>query len=118
MSAMRLGAAALILVSGSAMAQDVPVRLRCEGKGLTNDSQIEPFSIDIDDKSVTLDGVDKFENKFSLIQKDSKFYVFKNGPKTQGGNIDRTNGAVYLYAVNKAARIVSRSISGHCSNAD
>ena len=93
-------------------------RLRCEGKGLTSDSQIEPFSIDINDKSVTLDGVDKFENKFSLIQKDTKFYVFKNGPKTQGGNIDRTNGAVYLYAVNKAARKVSRSISGLCSKAD
>lgn len=118
MRAVRLGAAAFILVSGSAMAQDAPVRLRCEGKSLTSDSHIEPFSIEINDKFVTLDGVDSFESKFSLIQKDTKFYVFKNGPKTQGGNIDRTNGAVYLYAVNKAARKVSRSISGLCSKAD
>jgi hypothetical protein len=111
-------AATSLLVSGLAMAQDAPTIFQCEGGVQQGSSktqtQIEPFSIEIQNKAVNLSGVGSLETRFSLIQKDEKFYVFKNARKDQGGNIDRQSGRVNLYAIDKTAHKLTVSIDGLC----
>ena len=110
--------AAFVLVSGTAVAQDSSIKFRCEGKSLTTESQIEPFSVEISNKAATVSGVNDLDSNFSLIQQDSRFYVFKNGKKTQGGNIDRSTGGINLYALDKGAHKIAISISGICVKGD
>jgi hypothetical protein len=101
-------AMALLLLAGSAGAQDALVSFRCESP-----AQSEPFSIEISGSTVKLSGVGVLDGKFSLIRKNDQFYVFKNS-RGQGGNISRSNGAVELYAVNAAAHKMTVSINGVC----
>ena len=110
--------AAFVLVSWTAVAQDTSIKFRCEGKNLTTESQIEPFSVEISNKAVTLSGVSNLDSIFSLIQQDSRFYVFKNGKKTQGGNVDRSTGSINLYALDKGAHKITLSINGICVKGD
>ena len=110
--------AILILSSGLAAAEDSAVTFQCEGN-LQQGSQktktpIEPFSVEIKDKVVKLTGVSELGTTFSLIQKDQKFYVFKNAKKDQGGNIDRQTGVISLYALDKSAHKITVSINGRC----
>jgi hypothetical protein len=111
--------ATLVLVSGAAMAQDAPVRFQCEGKlqleSPKTGSEIEPFSIEVKNKAVKLSGLSNLEANFSLIQEDEQYYVFKNARKTQGGNIDRPSGKLYLYVLDKDAHKITLSINGLCT---
>ena len=118
MKLLTASAAILILSSGLAAAEDAPTTLQCEGN-LQQGSQkaetpIEPFSVEIKDKAVKLTGVSNLGTTFSLIQKDQKFYVFKNAGKDQGGNIDRQTGAIGLYGLDKSAHKITVSINGRC----
>lgn len=119
MTLLKISAATFILISGIAMAQDAPVKLQCDGKiqreNPKTESQMEPYSVEISGKAVKLNGVSDLDDKFSLIQKDERFYVFKNAKKTQGGNIDRTNGQLSLYAMDKNNRKIIISVVGLCT---
>ena len=112
------GAAILILSSGRVAAEDSPTTFQCEGNlqqgSKKPETPIEPFSVEIKDKAVKLTGVSELGTTFSLIQKDQKFYVFKNARKDQGGNIDRQAGAISLYALDKSAHKITVSINGRC----
>jgi hypothetical protein len=112
----RIFAAALAFVafSGAAEAQDASIRFRCQGSSATG-SQVEPFAVEIKNRAVEVSGLEKFETRLPLIQQDARFYVFKNGNKTQGGNIDRSNGAINLYIVNLSAHKITTSITGLCT---
>lgn len=112
MKAILCSATALLLFCGSAGAQDALVSFRCEAP-----AQSEPFSIEISGSTVKLSGVGVLDGKFSLIRKNDQFFVFKNS-RGQGGNINRSNGAVELYAVNAAAHKLSVSINGICVKQD
>lgn len=113
-ASLRTAAVFFLLFSGSAIAQDAPVRLQCQVSAQeAGSSQSGPFSIGISGKAVTLSGVSALESNFSLIRKNDAFYVFKNN-KNQGGNINRSNGAVELYAVNPATHKMTVSINGIC----
>lgn len=115
----KIGAAAFILVSGSASAQDAPVKLQCQGniqrETPKTETQMEPVSVEISGKSVKLTGSGDFETSFSLIQKDERFYVFKNAKKTQGGNINRATGQLDLYSMDQNRRRVVVSVNGLCT---
>ncbi|MFO1104167.1 MAG: hypothetical protein U1E20_14840 [Methylocystis sp.] len=119
--AMRLlaaSAAILILSSRLVVAEDAPITFQCEGSlqqgSQKTETPIEPFSVEIKGKVVTLTGVGNLGTAFSLIQKDQRFYVFKNAGKDQGGNIDRQTGVISLYVLDKSAHKISASINGRC----
>jgi hypothetical protein len=110
--------ATMFLFSTVAMAEQVSVDFRCEGNMQRDDeaaTQLEPFSIRIQNKVVKIDGLSHLDTKFTLIQMDDKFCVFKNAMKTQGGNIERPTGVLYLYAIDKVAHKVTLSVNGHCT---
>ncbi len=50
---------------------------------------------------------------FLSFERMTPIYVFKN-KKNQGGNINRSTGAVELYAVNAASHEMTVSINGAC----
>ncbi|HEY8125216.1 MAG TPA: hypothetical protein VIF88_07325 [Methylocystis sp.] len=103
-----------LLCSGWAFAEDAPVTYQCEVSAQQSDpSQSGPFSIEIRGAAVKLDNVSALDSNFSLIRKSDAFYVFKN-KKNQGGNLNRSNGAVELYAVNAASHEMTVSINGVC----
>ncbi len=109
---------ALLAAAGSAAAEDAPVAFQCEtAVQEAGASQSEPFSIEIKGNAVKLAGVDSLDSSFSMIRKNDNFYVFKNG-KGQGGNINRTNGVVELYAVNAASHKMTVSITARCVKQD
>ena len=107
-------AALLAFMSGSA-ARAADMSFRCEGVNQTTGAQLQPFTVDIRNKTVTLGGLDALGKSFSLIQQDSHFLVFKNGAKTQGGNIDRTSMTINLYELDKARHKLAVSIGGRCA---
>jgi hypothetical protein len=115
MKTIQLAAATtLFLFHTLALAQDAPVRFQCEVT--TQDagsSQSGPFSVEINGTAVKVAGVDALDSNFSILRKNDAFYVFKN-KKNQGGNINRSNGAVELYAVNAATHKMTVSIYGTC----
>jgi hypothetical protein len=105
---------ALLMAAGSASAEDAAVAFQCQVAAQeAGPSQSEPFSIEIRGSAVKLAGVSALDGGFSLIRKNDAFYVFKNG-KGQGGNINRANGVVELYAVNAASHKMTVSITGTC----
>ncbi len=107
-------AIALFLSSTLALAQDAPVRFQCEAPAQDAASgQAGPFSVEINGMAVKISGVDALDSNFSILRKNEAFYVFKN-KKNQGGNINRANGAVELYAVNPASHKMTVSINGMC----
>ncbi len=110
--------ATMFLFSTIAMAEQVSADFRCEGNMQRDDeaaTQLQPFSIRIQEKVVKIDGLSQLDAKFNLIQMDDKFCVFKNAMKTQGGNIERPTGVLYLYAIDKVAHKVTLSVNGHCT---
>ncbi|MGJ0451945.1 MAG: hypothetical protein ACR65T_01750 [Methylocystis sp.] len=112
----RLSIATIISLfcSGWAFAEDAPVTFQCEVSAQQSDSsQSAPFSIEIRGAAVKLSNVSALDGNFSLIRKNDAFYVFKN-KKNQGGNLNRSNGAVELYAVNAASHKMTVSINGAC----
>jgi hypothetical protein len=115
----RICTAIFILASGTAMAQDAPLKLQCEGKiqreNPKTESQMEPYSVEIGGKAVKLIGVGDLETNYSLIQKDERFYVFKNAKKTQGGNLNRATGQLSLYALDKGSHKIAISVAGLCT---
>lgn len=119
MTLLKISTAAVVLVSGIATAQDASPKLQCEGKiqreSPKTESQMEPFSVEIKNKAVNLSGVSDLETNFSLVQRDEKFFVFKNARKTQGGNIDRTTGQIILYAIDKNTHKITVSVNGLCA---
>ncbi|CCJ08899.1 hypothetical protein [Methylocystis sp. SC2] len=103
-----------LLGSGWAVAEDAPVTYQCEVSAQQSDSsQSAPFSIEIRGAAVKLSNVSALDGNFSLIRKNDAFYVFKN-KKNQGGNLNRSTGAVELYAVNAASHQMTVSINGAC----
>ncbi len=117
MALFKTAAAAFLLATGAANAEDGAAAFRCEGESQQDAQQSAPasFSVEIVNKSVKLGGVEGMESKFALIQKDDNFYVFKNARKTQGGNIDRRTGRISLYVLDKAARRITLSVEGQCA---
>jgi hypothetical protein len=109
--------AALALFSTAAMAEQASVDFRCSGnmEGDEAVTELSPFSIRIEDKVVKIDGLSDLDAKFTLIQTNEQFFVFKNAKKTQGGNIERPTGKLYLYAVDKGAHKLTLSINGLCT---
>jgi hypothetical protein len=109
--------AALALFSTAAMAEQASVEFRCDGKMEKDEAvtELNQFSISIEDKAVKIEGLSDLDAKFALIQKDEQFFVFKNARKTQGGNIERPTGKLYLYAVDKAAHKLTLSVNGLCA---
>lgn len=106
---------ALFFTVAPAAAEDGPVAFQCEAAAQeAGAAQTQPFSIEIKGSSVKLAGVDALDSNFSLIRKNDAFYVFKNN-KGQGGNINRSNGVVELYAVNAASHKMTVSITGTCT---
>ena len=99
----------------SSAARAADLSLRCEGVNQTTRAQIPPFTVDIRNKSVTLNGVEELGKSFSLIQQDSHFLVFKNGSKTQGGNIDRTSMTINLYVLDMGKHKLAVQIGGRCA---
>jgi hypothetical protein len=118
----KISATAFLLFSPVAMAQEAPVKLQCQGNiqrgSPKTETQMEPVSVEINGKAVKLNGVDDFETSFSLIQKDEKFYVFKNSKKTQGGNINRATGQLYLYSMDMGRHKIAVSVNGTCTKSD
>jgi len=109
---------AFLALADSAFAQDAPIAFQCQASAQSAGStQSGPFSIEIKGGAVKLSGVSALDSNFSLIRKNNAFYVFKNN-KGQGGNIDRSNGAVELYAVNAASHKMTVSINGACVKQD
>lgn len=103
-----------LLCSGWAFAEDAPVTYQCEVSAQQSDSsQSGPFSIEISGAVVKLSNVSALDGHFSLIRKNDAYYVFKN-KKNQGGNVNRSTGAVELYAVNAASHEMTVSINGAC----
>lgn len=103
-----------LFCSGWAFAEDAPVTYQCEVSAQQSDSsQSAPFSIEIRGAAVKLSNVSALDDTFALIRKNDAYYVFKN-KKNQGGNINRSNGAVELYAVNAASHEMTVSINGVC----
>ncbi len=110
---LRYSAIAFFLTTGSVSAQEAT--FQCEASAQeAGSAQSEPFSIEIRGGAVKLSGVSALESTFSLIRKNDAFYVFKNN-KGQGGNINRSNGVVELYAVNATSHKMTVSITGVCS---
>lgn len=107
--------AALALFSTAALAESA--EFRCDGsmQGDESVTPLRPFTIRIEDKVVKIDGLSDLDAKFTLIQNDAQFFVFKNARKTQGGNIERPTGKLYLYAVDKEAHKLTRSVNGLCA---
>ena len=115
MSFAKLGAALLFTLMGCSASQAADASFRCEGVNQTTGAQIQPFAVEIRGKTVTLDAVEGFGRNLSLIQQDAHFLVFKNGAKTEGGNIDRANMSINLYVLDKAKHKLAVSIGGRCT---
>lgn len=105
-----MSAIAFLALADCAVAQDAPIAFQCQ-------ASTGPFSIEIKGGAVKLSGVSALDSSFSLLRKNSAFYVFKNN-KGQGGNINRSTGAVELYAVNAASHKMTVSINGGCVKQD
>ena len=104
-----------LLCPGWAVAEDAPVTFQCDASAQQDSStQSEPFSIEIKGSAVKLNNVSALDSGFSLLRKNDAYYVFKN-KKNQGGNINRANGAVELYAVDAASHKMTVSITGVCA---
>ncbi len=110
----KLGAALLVVILGCSAAR-ADASFRCEGVNQTTGAQMQPFTVEIRGKTVTLDGVPELSKSLSLIQQDAHFLVFKNGSKTQGGNIDRTTMAINLYVLDMGRHKLAVQIGGRCS---
>ncbi|CAJ0850376.1 hypothetical protein AMST5_00260 [freshwater sediment metagenome] len=109
---------AVLIAVNSAAAEEGPIAFQCQAAAQdAGPAQSEPFSLEIKGSTVKLVGVSALDGSFSLIRKNDTFYVFKNG-KGQGGNINRTNGVVELYAVNAASHKMTVSITGTCVKQD
>jgi hypothetical protein len=112
--ALRVTGIVLLMSSAAAFADDAQISFQCEASAQQDSSNgFGPFSIEINGKSVKQSGVGVLDGNFSLIRKSDAYYVFKNS-KNQGGNINRANGAVELYAVNAASHKMTVSIIGVC----
>jgi hypothetical protein len=109
------GAALLVVVLGCSSARAAEASFRCEGVNQTTGAQMQPFTVEIRNKTVTLDGVPELAKSFSLIQQDAHFLVFKNGSKTQGGNIDRSSMTINLYVLDMGKHKLAVQIGGRCS---
>jgi hypothetical protein len=113
-SRLSVATALSLLCSSWAFAEDAAVTYQCEVSAQQGaSSQSAPFSIEIRGAAVKLSNVSALDDNFALIRKNDAFYVFKN-KKNQGGNINRSNGAVELYAVNAASHEMTVSINGAC----
>lgn len=118
MKTVLISAITFLALAGSSFAQDAPIAFQCQPSSQSAGStQSGPFSIEIKGGAVKLSGVSGLDSNFSLIRKNSAFFVFKNN-KGQGGNINRSNGAVELYAVNAASHKMTVSINGACVQQD
>ena len=115
MTVMKLGVALIVAFITSSAARAADMSFRCEGVNQTSGTQVQPFTVDIRGKTVTLNGVEELGKGLSLIQQDAHFLVFKNGAKTAGGNIDRTSMTINLYVLDKAKHKLSVSIGGRCA---
>jgi len=115
MTVTKLGVALIVAFMSSSAARAADLSFRCEGVNQTTRAQIPPFTVDIRNKSVTLNGVEELGKSFSLIQQDSHFLVFKNGSKTQGGNIDRTSMTINLYVLDMGKHKLAVQIGGRCA---
>ena len=115
MTVTKLGVALIVAVMSSSAARAADLSFRCDGVNQTTRAQIPPFTVDIRNKSVTLNGVEELGKSFSLIQQDSHFLVFKNGSKTQGGNIDRTSMTINLYVLDMGKHKLAVQIGGRCA---
>ncbi|ARN81366.1 hypothetical protein [Methylocystis bryophila] len=111
----KLGAALLVAFMGCSAARAADASFRCEGVNQTTGAQLQPFTIGVRGKTVTLDGVEGLGKSFSLIQQDAHFIVFKNGAKTQGGNIDRTSMTISLYVLDMGKHKLAVQIGGRCA---
>ncbi|MFY9655098.1 MAG: hypothetical protein WAK01_00710 [Methylocystis sp.] len=115
MTVTKLGAALIAAFISSSAARAADASFRCEGVNQTTGTQLQPFTVEIRGKSVTLGGVEGLGGSLSLVQADPQFFVFKNGSKTQGGNINRTSSTISLYVLDMAKHKLSVQISGHCA---
>jgi len=115
MTVTKLGVVLIAAIFGSSAARAADMSFRCEGVNQTTGAQLQPFTVDVSNKTVTLGGVEALGRSFSLIQQDAHFLVFKNGAKTQGGNIDRTSMTINLYELDKAKHKLAVSIGGRCA---
>jgi len=115
MTVTKLGVALSVAFMSSSAARAADMSFRCEGVNQTTGAQISPFTVDIRNKTVTLNGVEELGKSFSLIQQDSHFLVFKNGSKTQGGNIDRTSMTINLYVLDMGKHKLAVQIGGRCA---
>jgi hypothetical protein len=111
----KLGAALLFAVMGCSATRAADASFRCEGANQTTGTQLQPFTVDIRGKTVTLSGVEGLGSSFALIQADSQFFVFKNGAKTQGGNINRASSTISLYVLDLAKHKLVVQIGGRCT---
>jgi hypothetical protein len=111
----KFGAALLVAILGCSAARAADASFRCEGVNQTTGAQVQPFTVDIRGKTVTLNGVEGLGKSFSLIQQDAHFLVFKNGAKTQGGNIDRTSKSINLYVLDMGKHKLAVQIGGRCA---
>lgn len=109
------GAALLVALMSCSTARAADASFRCEGVNQTTGAQLQPFSVVVRGKTVTLDGVPELGRSFSLIQQDAHFLVFKNGAKTQGGNIDRSSMTINLYVLDMGKHKLAVQIGGRCA---
>jgi hypothetical protein len=115
MTATKLGVALIAAFIGGSAARAADASFRCEGVNQTTGAQLQPFTVDIRGKTVSLNGVEGLGSSFALIQADSQFFVFKNGSKTQGGNINRASSTIGLYVLDMAQHKLTVQISGRCA---
>ena len=111
----KVGAALLVAFMGGSAARAAEASFRCGGSNQIREAQIQPFTVEIRNNTVTLSGVEELGKSFALIQQDARFFVFKNAAKTQGGNIDRSSLTIELYVLDKASQKLAVSISGRCA---
>jgi len=115
MTVTKLGVALIVAFMSSSAARAADMSFRCEGVNQTTGAQLQPFTVDIRNRTVTLNGVEELGKSFSLIQQDPHFLVFKNGSKTQGGNIDRTSMTINMYVLDMGRHKLSVQIGGRCA---
>jgi len=115
MTVTKLGVALIVAFMSSSAARAADMSFRCEGVNQTTGAQLQPFTVDIRNRTVTLNGVEELGKSLSLIQQDSHFLVFKNGSKTEGGNIDRTSMTINMYVLDMGRHKLSVQIGGRCA---
>jgi hypothetical protein len=114
MTFVKIGAAALLTFLCGSAAKAADASFRCDGVNQTTGAQLQPFTVNIRNKSVRVDDVDGLGKSFALVQADPHFFVFKNGSKTQGGNIDRSSLTISLYVLDMARHKLAVQIGGRC----